>query len=166
MNLSGIVNAAPAVIRHFTPMRGENAEDFARRVGHSATIFELPNGQSQSALDMAKLTTRGFKRAWNRTSDVDYDYMVRRGFLSQEVAEFQRSSALLTTKDGRRFFYGDSRRKGFASKGVAGWTGILSDKSEDFSRSWGHMAGLEVADILALRIKKPSTLSRTMSRTR
>jgi hypothetical protein len=151
MNLSGIVNAAPAVIRHFTPMRGENAEDFARRVGHSATIFELPNGQSIGTLDMAKLTTRGFKRAWNRTSDVDYDYMVRRGFLSQEVAEFQRQFSAIDSKKGwETFFYGDSRRKGFASKGVVGWTGILSDKSEDFSRSWGHMTGLELADMLGI----------------
>jgi hypothetical protein len=151
MNLSGILNASPAVIRYFTPQRGENAADFASRVGHAATIFDLPNGQSLGVLDMNKMAIRGFKRAWNRASEPDYDYMVRRGFLSQEVAEFQKQFSAIDNKNAwETFFYGDPRKKGFASKGVAGWTGILSDKSEDFSRSWAHMIGLDLAESLGI----------------
>jgi hypothetical protein len=151
MNLSGILNASPAVIRNFTPQRGEGAEDFARRVGHSATIFNLDDGNSLGVLDMNKMVTKAFKRAWNRNSEADYDYMVRRGFLSQEVAEFQKQFSAIDNKGKwETFFYGDPRKKGLASKGLSGWTGILSDRSEDFSRSWAHMLGLEMADNLGI----------------
>jgi hypothetical protein len=151
MNLSGIVNASPAVIRQFTPAAGESIEAFARRVGHAASIFDIGDGRSVGVLDMPKLMQRAFTRAWNRESHADYEYMVRRGFLSQEVAEFQRQfGAIDSPSRWKAFFEGKPGGKGFYSKGLVGWTGVLSDKSEDFSRSWGHMVGLELADILKI----------------
>jgi hypothetical protein len=168
MNLTGIVNASPAVIRNFTPRTGETVDDFARRVGHSANIFELPDGRAVASLDMVKIGQRAFKKAWSRDRHPDFDYMVRRGFLSQEVAEFHRQFGAIEAPGAwRKFFEGDpnkSSRLNFKvvkgtreptgpikSKGVVGWTSILSDKSEDFSRSWGHMIGLEVAETLGIK---------------
>jgi hypothetical protein len=151
MNLAGIINAAPAVVRNFTPMRGENAEGFAQRVGHAATIFQTPEGATYGVADINKLITNGFKRAWNRSSEADYDYMVKRGYLSLEMAEFQRQFGAIDSKNAwESFFYGDSTKKGFQNKGVVGWTGILDDRSEDFSRSWAHMIGLNVAEDLGI----------------
>lgn len=152
MNLSGIVNASPAVIRQFTPQTGETAEDFARRVGHAATIFDLGDGRSIGTLDMPKIMQTAFKKAWSRERHADYNYMVRRGFLNQEVAEFQKQfGAIETPGSWSKFFEGDGRKKGFYSKGLVGWTSVLSDKSEDFSRSWGHMVGLEIAENLGMK---------------
>ena len=68
MNLSGIVNAMPAVIRSFQPKAGENATDFAARVGHSANIFDLGDGKVIGNIDMMKVGGRAFKRAWSRES--------------------------------------------------------------------------------------------------
>lgn len=151
MNLAGILNASPAVIRQFTPQRGEAAADFAARVGHAATIFDLGDGRQLGTLDMAKITGRAFKRAWSRESEPDWRYMAQRGYLSQEVAEFQRQFGAIDTPGAwKQFFEGDPTQGGFAKKGLVGWTSVLSDKSEDFSRSWGHMVGLEVADNIGI----------------
>jgi hypothetical protein len=155
MNMTGIVNAMPSVIRHVAPRSGESVADFAARIGHSATIFQLPDGSATGVLDMGKIAAKGFKRAWSRASHADYEYMVRNGFLSQEVAEFQRQFGAIQGKsEWNKFFTGDSSAKGFKSKGLVGWMSILSDKSEDFSRSWGHMVGLEIAETLGIKSRE------------
>lgn len=147
MNLAGMVNAMPSVLRHMRQLNGESPEEWARRIGHSSQIFEV-KGQAVAVPDMAKIAARGFKRAWSQKAEADYRYMVQRGYLSQEVAEFQRQFGAITSKGKwERFFLGDESTD---SKGVLGWVSILSDKSEDFSRSWGHMVGLELADTLRI----------------
>jgi hypothetical protein len=151
MNLSGILNAAPAVVRNFTPNRGESLEDFASRVGHSATIFTTPEGATYGVPDIVKMVNNGFKRAWSKEAEPDFQYMMQRGYIGQEVAQFQRAFGTIDSRSSwEKFFYGDPNRTGFRSKGVAGWTGILSDKSEDFSRSWAHMIGLNVAEDMGI----------------
>ena len=78
--------------------------------------------------------------------------MTEHGYLSQEVAEFFRQYGNITGKSSHKaFFFGDPSRKGFKNKGLVGWASILSDRSEDFSRSWGHMTGLEIADSLGIK---------------
>lgn len=160
MNLTGMVNAMPSVIRHLRRLPSESQEEWAARIGHSAMMFNV-NGESVGVVDMTKIAARGFKRAWSRAAEADYDFMVKRGYLSQEVAEFQRQFGAIESKGAwEKFFYGDPSQKsrfnkltGKAgqSKGVTGWTGILSDRSEDFSRSWGHMVGLELAETLGIK---------------
>jgi hypothetical protein len=140
LNLAGTVNAAPAIIRSMTPLAGETTEQFAKRIGHSATIFNLPDGRVFGVPDMTKIYGRAIKRAWNRTSHADYDHMVRRGYLTQEVAEFQRQFAALQAP---------GRYEAALNKLVERGS-VLSDRSEDFSRSIGHMVGLELADILGI----------------
>lgn len=162
MNMAGMVNAMPSVIRHLAMREGEDVAAHAARVGHIATIFPGagPNGGSIGVLDMAKIMTRGAKRAWSKASHVDYDYMRSQGFLTQEVAEFQKQFGAIETKaDWERFMFGAPGTKVgktgqdgafLGEKGLVGWLSILTDKSEDFSRSWGHMAGLELADHLGI----------------
>lgn len=159
MNLAGMVNAMPAVIRHFGPRAGESAAEYSARIGHSANIFTLPDGRSIGTMDMGKIATRAFSKAWTRDRHPDYAYMVRNGYLTQEVAEFQRQfGSIETKKDWERFMFGDPAKakeggiKGkFAEKGLIGWMSIATDKSEDFSRSWGHMVGLEIAETLGIK---------------
>lgn len=151
MNLSGIVNAMPSVIRHFQRMKGESMTDFSRRVGHSAQIF----GNEAKAIgipDMAKIGYRAMQRAWSRSSHVDFDYMQSHGYITQEVAEFQRQFGAIDSKNAwqRAMFGSSSPQNRFQEKGIVGWISTLSDRSEDFSRSWGHMVGLELADQLGI----------------
>lgn len=170
MNMAGMVNAMPSVIRHLVQKEGETAVDYAARVGHIATIFPNagPNGGSVGVLDMAKIMTKGFKRAWSKESHIDFDYMRSQGFLTQEVAEFQKQFGAIETKaDWERFMFGNPGAKVgklgqdgalLGEKGLVGWMSILTDKSEDFSRSWGHMAGLELAGNLGITGREASNL--------
>ena len=158
MNLSGIINSAPAVIRHAQPLPGESTENFARRIGHSAQIFERADGVPIGVVDTGKLLQRAFKRAWSRESHADYEYMLGHGYITQEVAEFQRQFGSIDSKSTwRKFMTGDptSQESGALGRlhrggGLVGWISVLSDRSEDFSRSWGHMVGLELADFLKI----------------
>lgn len=140
MNMAGIINSMPSVIRHFQPSAGESAVDYATRIGHSATIFTLDDGVKIGVADMAKIGRRAMERAWNRSSHADYDFMMSRGYLSQEVAEFQKQFGAIETPGKTRQWLGTLTDK----------LSILSDRSEDLSRSWGHMIGLELADILKI----------------
>lgn len=155
MNLAGVLNAMPAVIRHVGAKPGETAEMLAQRIGHSANIFQTPSGATIGTLDMGKLAWRGFKRSWGRQADAEYDYMAKNGFLSQEVAEFQRQFNAVESKAAwQKWFTGDPTSSNrFAQKGIVGWLSVLTDKSEDFSRSWGHMIGLEVGEMLGITDK-------------
>lgn len=152
MNLTGIVNAMPSVIRHVTPREGEAVADFAARIGHSAQIFDIGGNRALGVIDMSKIGSRAFRRAWSKEAHADYEFMVRNGFLTQEVAEWHRQFGSIETPKGlEQFLYGNPNAKGFNRKGIVGWTDILSSRSEDFSRSWGHMVGLELADTLGIK---------------
>ena len=140
MNLAGIVNAMPSVVRSMTPRIGEDTETFAARVGHSAMIFRLPTGEAVAAPDITKIFGRALKGAWSRKSHADFDFMMRRGYITQEVAEFHRQFGLI-----------DAPGKAAEVIGKAvEWSSKLSDKSEDFSRSIGHFIGLQVADLVGI----------------
>ncbi len=158
MNLSGIINAIPSVVRHYTPAAGETVEEFAARVGHSASIFDLGEHGQAGVVDMAKLGSRGIARAWSAKAHPDYAYMVRNGFLSQEVAEFHRQFGAIESKDKwHRFFAGTATEGGVKipkARTVVDWVSVLSDKSEDFSRSWAHMTGLELAEDLGISTRE------------
>jgi len=83
---------------------------------------------------------------------MDYDYMLGQGYITQEVAEFHRQFGAIDSKGAwKKFMTGDPLSTNrFGQKGVVGWVSVLSDRSEDFSRSWGHMVGLEVASFLGI----------------
>ena len=166
MNLTGMVNAMPSVIRHVQQQVGETAAEHAQRIGHLATIFEGAgkNGENIGVLNMGKLMASGFAKAWSKERHADFAYMARNGYLTQEVAEFQRQFGSIETKaDWERFFFGSESgaaaakakgqniRAAIQSKGIDGWMSVLTDKSEDFSRSWGHMVGLELAENLGIK---------------
>jgi hypothetical protein len=140
MNMSGIVNAMPAVIRSMQKLPGEADADFAQRTGQLGTIFTTPDNKALGIFSMPKLMYETFKDTWNRASHANWDYMVAHGYMTQEAAEFHRQWGVTDTASGFSKFV----------KGIVDKTSWLSDKSEDFSRSWGHMAGLKLADHLGI----------------
>lgn len=157
IHLSAIVNAMPSVIRSFAQRDGETLADYSARVGHSGMMFQMDKG-AVAIPDMVKMGANAFKRAWSPTSEADYNFMVKRGYLSQEVADFHRQFGSIDSQDKwSRFFNGDHNIQNpttvsdqLKQKGLVGWLSVLTDKSMDFTRSWGHMAGLELADHLGL----------------
>jgi hypothetical protein len=82
----------------------------------------------------------------------------RLGFMNQEVAEMNRSYGAIDSRDGwRGAMFGDTMREGNSpadrlarSGGIDKWLGLLSDKSEDFSRQWGMHAGFRVGEAMGL----------------
>jgi len=135
MNLGGIVNAAPAVIRSMQKLPGESDSDFAQRVGHVATIFRLRDGKTIGVPSMPKLIYESFKDTWNRTSNSAWQYRVSRGYMTQEAAEYHRNWGVTNTMPGWQKFV----------KKIVDYTSFLSDRSEDFSRSWAHIMGAKLA---------------------
>lgn len=153
MNMAGVVNAIPAVVRHISAKAGESSAEVAARVGHNATIFTAADGTVFSTLDMGKVMMNGFKRAWAGKADAKFDRIARKGMVGQEVMEFQK--AINSVKDRgavTKFFHGDTLapKGSFAEKGVVGWASILTDKSEDFTRLWSHMAGDEIGRMMGI----------------
>lgn len=155
MNLGGMINAAPAVVRHLSMRPAETVEEYALRVGHNATVFNTPEGKSFGVMDMGKLMYQGFKRGWSREAHVDYDFMAQNGFLDFQMAEFKKAFNAADSDKGaiKRFLTGDPSKSELSSgygKGLVGWLSVLTDKSEEFSRSWGHMMGLGLAESLGI----------------
>lgn len=139
MNMAGVVNAMPSVIRQFTPLADETAELFAQRIGHSATIFKTPSGKSYGVMDMGKLVQRGIQDSMNPDPFMRrfQEHTRKVGMRGQEVAEFSKQMSAIESKStAQKFINGDAKDKNpFMRKGVIGWLSILSDKSEDFSRA-------------------------------
>jgi hypothetical protein len=166
MNLAGVVNTMPAVIRHMSPLPHEvgNPKAYANRLGFDASIFSTPSGKQIGYLDMGKMLSSSMKKAWSRERHPDWEYMKENGFVSQEVAEFQRQFGAIDDKGKlMAFLTGSPTRAASATnpamkkayeKGVVGWLSIISDKSEDFSRSWGHMVGLDLAEKLGITVRE------------
>ena len=140
LNLTGMINTAPSVIRQFTMREGESVAKFEARVGPYAHMYKLADGKALATVDMGKIMHRAYKNAWNRKMLPEYEYMQRQGFLTQEVAEFHRHMASMTKRaDANKFI-----------TGIKKYSTMLADRSEEFSRSYGHMVGLELADVAGI----------------
>lgn len=170
MNLSGILNATPAVVRSFQPLPTETKEEFARRIGHMASMIQLKDGKKIGVLNMPKLIYTTMRDAWTKDAakGLDWSYMKSMGYVSQEVAEFHRQfGAIDSKKTWEKFVFGeggktlgnsftkkdsalDKAGKLVKRRGLIGWASALSDNSEDFSRTWAHLIGLKVADSLGI----------------
>ncbi len=153
MNLTGILNAAPAVIRNYTPRRGETVEQYSRRIGHTAQIFNLPDGTFVGHLDMARLSASAFKDAFNRKQLEHYDRWQAKGFITQEVSEVQRQMAIAETREGwKKLIFGNPQADTPLQRdGIVGLASVLSDRSEDFSRAWGHIIGYKLGEQLGIK---------------
>lgn len=159
VNIASILSNTPAVIRSLQPMVGESFADAAARNSSLTMKMSLPNGQGDIALpNTMKLLWQSAKDAWQKTPDEFTRKAIRLGFMDQEVAEFQRAWGAIDSKAGwRGFMFGDETAEGtgFGAKvkrsgGIDKWLGVLSDKSEGFTRQWGMYAGRRVAESMGI----------------
>lgn len=162
INLGGIVTTMPSVVRFMSRRTGETVEQHLARIGHLGMVFDSGGGNPVGVLDMTKVLKRGLAAALDPKNHSLYDDFVARGMLSQEVAELHKQYGLI---DGRgpwkRFFFGDpsiANPKGVAarlrSKGAVGWLSVMTDKSEDFTRTVATMTGHELAVSMGVTSKE------------
>lgn len=154
LNMGGVLANTPSVIRGMTPMNGETAEEFLKRIGHTGIGLQLNDGRHVGFLDMNKIIASGVRFGMSPKAHPYFDEMVARGMLSQEVAELHKQyGAIQGQSSFSQFFLGDPTAKGIRSKGVVGWLSVISDKSEDMSRAVASMVGVNLAERLGITTK-------------
>lgn len=155
LNVGGLAANMPSIIRNYSPRMGESSDDFLKRIGHTGLAVKLEDGRMVGTLDMNKILAQGLKFSLDKKAHPYYDEMVARGMLSQEVAELQKQYGAIEGRGSfKKFMLGDpTQDKGFGSKGLIGWTSIISDSSEDFSRAVASMTGIRLAQELGITTK-------------
>jgi len=142
MNMSGLITTMPVLLT-------------AKNVPTLGKINGL------NVVDATKIMARGMKRQFKHAG-ADWDFMVKNGDTSQDVAELHQQLSLL---DGKSKFasimLGDAKYADWASlpkgskarsraflryKGVEGMASIVTDTSENWARRTAHFVGLELAD--------------------
>lgn len=141
MNMAGIITNMPGLI-------GNNNVPIVGRV------------KGANVVDHMKIMAKGFTRMLRERSSADWDYGVKIGAWSQEVAELHTQLAIIQDKNSfMKVMTGDSTFSDYAKysgkekaarylkfKGVEGMASYIADTSESASRTWAHFVGLELAD--------------------
>jgi len=136
LNISGVVNTMPAVMSFFTRRADESITDYALRTGQYGHVINTSSGPL-GVLDTTKIMIRALK---NTRTHSELPYIAKMGYGAQAVSEIQHTLGSMGQID-------TSIRK--IGRHVDEWLGKASDKSEEFSRLWSHMAGLEIAEKFA-----------------
>lgn len=142
MNMTGLITAMPVLLT-------------------AKNVPTLGKINGVGVVDATKIMARGLKRQFKHSGQ-DWDYMVKNGDTTQDVAELHHQLSLL---DGKGKFgsimLGDPKFSDYAKhpkgskaywngflrfKGVEGMASIVTDTSENFSRRAAHFVGLELAD--------------------
>lgn len=154
MNMAGVVNTMPAVMRSFAIRAGESTEEYAARIGHSATLFTKPDGSPHGVVDMAKVMARGMRDSlkpddWMKAFQAETR---SQGLRDGTMYEFQKQLASIeSVSQAKAFFVGNPKSKNkFMQKGLVGWSSILTDSSENFSRAISLDVGARLARDLGI----------------
>lgn len=150
LNMAGIVNNMPAVVRSMQKMAGESDEAWQARIGHVGLTFNP--GKPIGVFDTGKLIVSALKDAWNVKNHPNFYRWQKQGYITQEVAEFHRQMGVASTREGwKRAFFGDPKADTEAQRlGLTGIVSYLSDKSEDLTRGWAHISGYKLGQHLGL----------------
>lgn len=143
MNMVGIISALP-------------------QVAMAKSLPSVGKVNGVGIVDTGRIMARGFKRQFDKNfwNSPDGRHMVEYGDATQDVAELHHQLSLLDSKGAfMRFMTGDPRYANYASlsgkakasaylkfKGLEGMASIITDTSENMSRRWAHIVGLELAD--------------------
>lgn len=163
-NIGGILTNMPAILRALQPMKGESIQEAAMRNGSLSMMMVTPGGKEMIVPNWPKLLWHSMKDAWNAVPDEFTRKAIARGYMDQEVAEFNRTWGAIDSRGTfDKFVFGDGITKksgsvfsveGVVSRSKAGgldyWASVLSDKSEAFTRQWGMYAGRRVAQSMGI----------------
>lgn len=164
-NIGSLLANTPAIIKALQPMAGETLEQAAKRNGSLVMMRMLPDGEGIAVPNVPKLLWASMRDAWKATPDEFTQRAIQLGYMDQEVAEFERAWNAIDSRDGwRKVVFGDgvTEVKGkmfsaqrvktsFQKGGLDSWLGMLSDKSEAFTRQWGMYAGRRVAEAMGIK---------------
>jgi hypothetical protein len=141
MNMAGIITSMPGILQ-------------------SSTLPLMGKVSGVGVVDVAKIMSRGFRRQFDHGT-ADWDYAVKMGATTQDVAELHHHLSMMKGKSSTaRLLTGDPSYAGWEKlpkgsartraylkfKGIEGMASILTDSSENLSRRWAHFVGLELAD--------------------
>lgn len=158
-NIGSILANTPSVIKALQPMAGESLEEAAKRNSSLVMMMNQGEGQAIGVLHTPKLLWTSMRDAWKKVPDEFTQKAIRLGYMDQEVAEFNRAWGAIDSKAGwRGFVFGNEAAdsstvagKVAKSGGLDKWLGLMSDKSEAFSRQWGMYAGRRAAEAVGIR---------------
>lgn len=134
LNISGVLNTMPAVIRSLAKAPGEDHGEWLSRIGGIGTMF--PTQEPLGVLDSTKLMIRAMYYGWTKYGQRHLKYAIDHGMLRQPVNDM---NELLANP-----YTGDSFIRKIAESADK-YTGIMADKSEEVARGWAHMAGVLLA---------------------
>lgn len=148
MNMLGIITNMPSIAQ-------------AGRAPISATFNSA--GKRVGLIDSYRILAQGFKDMLNQTKHPDWDFMVKNGDTTQQVADFNKQMSNITDRGSfNRAFFGDrtipiknvtnirslqDAKDIIKHKGVDGLISIATDTTENWSRTWAHFVGLHLADL-------------------
>lgn len=135
LNISGVINTMPAVMHHMRMLPGETAAQHSIRVGGDSIIIPTKSGPV-AVFDHMKLISRSLNDLFTKAGYDDIARIKAKGLADQSVAEIHKT---LGDPSKTQDMIHDLARQADT------WLGALSDKSEEFSRLWAHMAGLRLA---------------------
>jgi hypothetical protein len=132
LNFSGVLATMPAVVQGLERRHGELRPEWIARI--SAWGTPLSNTQDLAAVSPVKMMASAAHYGFTPAGKHDWDLMVKYGFMRQEVSEITRTiqapaGGFMQTSAGK----------------MVETASFLSDKSEEFSRGWAHMAGVKLA---------------------
>lgn len=158
VNIGSILANTPAVIRALQPRAGESIADAALRNSSLSMTQRVGDAGAVNLPNVPKLLWESMRDAWKKEPDEFTRKAFRMGYMDQEVAEFNRAWGAIDSKAGwRGFMFGNEAAdpstvtgKIAKSGGIDKWLGVLSDKSEGFTRQWGMYAGRRVAKAIGI----------------
>lgn len=165
VNFGSMVGNMPSVIRALQPMKGETVAEAALRNSNLSMLMHISDKESIIVPNTMGLVWQSMRDAQKSVPDEFTTKAIARGMMGQEVAEFQRAFNSIESRAGwRGFMFGDAgrttdelsgpfkraRAKVADSGGLDKWLGLMTDKSEDFTRQWGMYAGRRVAESLGI----------------
>lgn len=167
--MGSMIANAPAIIKALQTRAGESASEAMARNSMIAMPIHLDTGQQIFVPNTPKLMWAAM-RDMQKGSGIPAIEAAKKlgqemGYMSQEVAEFNRAWGSVESKAGwKQFFMGDATREGNShidkfvrNGGIDKHIGMLTDKSENAARAWGMQMGYRVA--LAAGLEDPRTMN-------
>lgn len=133
LNFSGVIATMPAVVQALGRYPHENTAEWIARTGAFGTPLKVGD-DFIAKLSPVKMIAAAAHHPYTAQGKVDWEDMTKLGYMRQEVAEISRT----ITQPERGF------TTNLGSQ-VVDAVSFMSDRSEELSRGWAHMAGVKLA---------------------
>lgn len=162
VNMGSILANMPSIIKSLQLRPGETVADMALRNSSIAMHVGLEDGKQIAIPNIPKLMWQAsrdmLKHSGNNAIEAAKAEAFQLGHMNQEVAEFNAAWGAIDSKAGwRKVMFGDASHTGsklqdkfIRNGGIDKVLGLLSDKSEQWTRQWGMQMGYRVAEAMGI----------------